>query len=69
MVKAVLSLCGGPEQVIRCCISYIDSKIQAQLFNLNPDIIENLCMRFDNLGQFRIDVLYPTSSKLGSFFS
>lgn len=50
---------------MRRCISYIDSKIQAQLYNLNPDIVGNLCMHLDNLG---LHMLYPTSLNLGSFF-
>lgn len=50
---------------LRCYISYIDSKIQAQLYNLNPDNIGNLCMHLDSLG---LCMLYPTSSNLGSLF-
>lgn len=46
-------------------LHFFDSKIQAQLYNLNPDIVGNLCMHLDNLG---LHMLYPTSSNLGSFF-
>lgn len=53
------------EILLRCCVSNIDSEMQPQLFNLNPDITGHVGMRLDNLV---FHMLYPTSSNLGSLF-
>lgn len=53
------------EIVLGCCVSNIDSKMQPQLFNLNPDITGHDAM---HLGNLVFHMLYPTSSNLGSLF-